>query len=186
MTENLSASDVGLRLDSLTLRYIFSRFQRQKQKCPDIRLHTFLFGEDKEFDSVDISQRPKTYFPHRTKANLGYSFGDETKVSLKKIQIEIDLTLEYRGKIGVFEAKNGKPNSFSVYQIYHPFLYYHNACGLKNIGDKIKEISCVYVVRRKEKGISILGLWWEYTFDNPFDITSIRLLKNKGYKLVSN
>ena len=30
-------------------------------------LHQFLFEEDKEFDNVDISKRPKTYFPQRTK-----------------------------------------------------------------------------------------------------------------------
>jgi len=33
-------------------------------------LHHFLFGKDTEFDSLDITKRPKTYFPHRTKTSF--------------------------------------------------------------------------------------------------------------------
>jgi hypothetical protein len=33
-------------------------------------LHHFLFGKDTEFEDIDISKRPKTYFPHRTKTSL--------------------------------------------------------------------------------------------------------------------
>ncbi len=33
-------------------------------------LHHFLFGDDFEFDIADITKRPKTYFPHRTKTKL--------------------------------------------------------------------------------------------------------------------
>jgi hypothetical protein len=145
-------------------------------------LHHFLFGLDREFENIDIADRPKTYFPHRTKTDLQYRFGD-TVVNLDSMQIEIDLTIEYKGKIGVFEAKNGQPDSFSVYQLYHPFLYYQKAKSVQGVGDKIKEVVCVYVVRRKEGGQSVLSLW-AYTFADIFDITSIRLIKSIGYKLV--
>lgn len=33
-------------------------------------LHHFLFGKDTEFEDIDISKRPKTYFPHRTKTSF--------------------------------------------------------------------------------------------------------------------
>jgi len=145
-------------------------------------LHHFLFGLDSEFEKLDIADRPKTYFPHRTKTNLQYHFGDII-VNLNSMQIEIDLTIEYKGKIGVFEAKNGKPNSFSVYQLYHPFLYYHKAKSVIGVGDKIKEVVCVYVVRRKENQQSVLSLW-AYTFSDIYDITSIQLIKSIGYRLV--
>jgi hypothetical protein len=59
-------------------------------------LHHFLFGKDTEFDDIDILKRPKTYFPHRTKTNLSYCFGEDLKVDLEKIQIEIDLTIEFQ------------------------------------------------------------------------------------------
>ena len=145
-------------------------------------LHHFLFGQDKEFDNSDIVSRPKTYFPHRTKANLEYSFGKSVVVKLSKVQIEIDLTIEFNGKIGIFEAKNGKPTNFSIYQIYHPFLYYWQA--KQKLGLKIEEIVCIYVVREKQKEFDVLNLY-AYTFTNPQDITSIKFMKSVKYNLIN-
>ncbi|MDO8524256.1 MAG: hypothetical protein Q7R99_01345 [bacterium] len=147
-------------------------------------LHHFLFGQDKEFDNSDIASRPKTYFPHRTKANLGYGFGKNVGIKLNKVQIEIDLTIEFMGKIGIFEAKNGKPTNFSIYQIYHPFLYYWQAKQKPELKTKIKEIVCIYVVRERQKGFDALNLY-AYTFTNPQDITSIKFLKSVRYNLIN-
>jgi hypothetical protein len=147
-------------------------------------LHHFLFGKDKEFDSVDISQRPKTYFPHRTKTSIEYFVGKEIKVKLDKIQIEIDLTIEYKGTVGIFEGKNGKPKSFNIYQIYHPFLYYYNISKNSEISGKIKDIICVYVVRERTKKFDIIKLW-AYTFTKPLDITSIKFEKSAAYHLIN-
>jgi len=146
-------------------------------------LHHFLFREDTELDNVDILKRPKTYFPHRTKTSFEYSFGD-IKMELKNIQIELDLTIEYQGVIGVFEGKNGTPDSFSIYQIYHPFLYYFNASKQTELKGKIKDIFSVYVVREKGKDNDTLKLW-AYTFENPLDITSIKFIKSAAYKLLN-
>lgn len=146
-------------------------------------LHHFLFGLDKEFANVDIHDRPKTYFPHRTNANLRYRFGNDFEVSLTRMQIEIDLTIEYQGTIGIFEAKNGSPDNFSVYQLYHPFLYYYNAKVNTPIGGNIGDIVCVYVVRVRQMGISELNLW-AYTFTVPDDITSIQFEKATKYRLI--
>lgn len=147
-------------------------------------LHHFLFGQDTEFDDVDILKRPKTYFPHRTKTSFEYNFGKDAKLQLKNIQIEVDLTIEFQGVIGVFEGKNGKPDSFSIYQIYHPFLYYHNANQNTELKGKIKNIFCVYVVREKLKTHETIKLW-AYTFKNPLDITSINLIKSASYELIN-
>jgi hypothetical protein len=87
-------------------------------------LHDFLFEQDTDFQNIDISLRPKTYFPHRTKTSFTYCFGEMSEISLENIQIEIDLTIEFKGNIGIFEGKNGNPSNFSIYQLYHPFLYY--------------------------------------------------------------
>ncbi len=48
-------------------------------------LHHFLFGKDTELNDVDISKRPKTYFPHRTKTSFEYNFGNDTKLEMKNI-----------------------------------------------------------------------------------------------------
>lgn len=147
-------------------------------------LHHFLFGQDKEFDSIDITRRPKTYFPHRTKTSFEYYFGKDTKLEMKNIQIEVDLTIEFQGTIGVFEGKNGKPDTFSIYQIYHPFLYYFNANKKTELKGKIKEIYCVYVVREKSKTHDTIKLW-AYTFSNPLDITTIKFIKSAAYKMIN-
>lgn len=102
---------------------------------------------------------------------------------LDSIQIEIDLTIEFQGKVGVFEGKNGKPDNFAVYQIYHPFLYYYHANESSEIKGKIKEIYGVYVVKTIEKIMTNLKLW-AYTFTNPLDITSIKFVKSACYKLI--
>lgn len=147
-------------------------------------LHHFLFGQDTEFDDVDITKRPKTYFPHRTKTSFEYNFGKDAKLEMKNIQIEVDLTIEFQGTIGVFEGKNGKPDTFSIYQIYHPFLYYYNANKKTELKGKIKEIYCVYVVREKTKTHDTIKLW-AYTFSNPLDITSIKFIKSAAYNLIN-
>ena len=144
-------------------------------------LHHFLFGKDTEFNDIDIFKRPKTYFPHRTKTNFSYLLSQDILVNLENIQIEIDLTIEYQGTIGVFEAKNGQPDNFAIYQIYHPFLYYYEAKKDKNINDKLKKIICVYLVRNTKTNDIHL---WAYTFSNPYDISSIKFLKSATYQLI--
>lgn len=146
-------------------------------------LHDFLFDEDKEFCKSDIAERSKTYFPHRTGTSFKYNIGDES-VEIRNIQIEIDLTIEFNGTVCVFEAKNGiptPPSSFSVYQLYHPFLYYYKANEEEKI--KIEQIYGVYVVRKFVAGINIISLW-KYTFIDPYDMTSIQLEKSASYRLL--
>ncbi len=145
-------------------------------------LHTFLFEEDREFDNSDVLLRPKTYFPHRTKTCLNYKIDGESVV-LYNIQIEIDLTIEHEGIVNVFEAKNGDIDNFNVTQIYYPFLYYYNAKLNNNFKDKIKTINCVYLLKYKENNNTVLKLY-KYTFDNPEEITSIKLLDSKKYILI--
>ncbi|MCL2062851.1 MAG: hypothetical protein FWG98_00565 [Candidatus Cloacimonetes bacterium] len=146
-------------------------------------LHHFLFSKDKEFDDVDIKNRPKTYFPHRTKESFEYYFDKDTLITCDNIQIEIDLTIEYQGHVGVFEVKNGTSSDFIVYQLYHPYLYYFIANKKPNFEGKIKDITCVYLIR-DEKEDDLILKFWAYTFINPYDITSIKLIKSVAYKLI--
>ena len=143
-------------------------------------LHDFAFGQDAEFDDVAIERRPKTYFPHRTKKILAYEIGDYAVGDL--LQIEVDLTIEFQGTVAVFEGKNGKPTTFNIFQLYHPFLYYQLANeSSTGLNGSIKDIIGVYVIRQG----TALHLW-AYTFDRPLDPTSIRFLRAKTYQLVSS
>ncbi|KAA3604640.1 MAG: hypothetical protein DWQ06_04140 [Calditrichaeota bacterium] len=143
-------------------------------------LHRFVLG--KEAKLYEMEKSLKTYFPHRTKIDMDYSING-VPISLDKMQIEIDLTIEMNGIVSVFEAKNGNPNSFVIYQLYHPFLYYHKAKNDENVCGKIDDIVCVYLTKTIEEGFIFLNLW-AYTFEDPFEITSIKFLKSCSYKLI--
>ena len=95
--------------------------------------------------------------------------------------MEIDLTMELGGLITIFEGKNGFPENFAIYQLFHPFKYFSILKEEKKLN--VKQITCCYVLRKKEKGRSVLKLY-DYTFEDGNDMTSIKLLKNSQYNLV--
>ncbi len=106
------------------------------------------------------------------------------KERFDSIQIEIDLTIEYKGDVAIFEAKNGTPKDFAVYQLYHPFLYYNTINNNNKLPQKLKNIYCVYLVREIINNETNIKLWC-YSFLNSEDITSIKLIKSANYILVN-
>lgn len=135
-------------------------------------IHDFLYE--------DIIASPKVYNARRTKMNIYYHVGKK-EITANNLQMEIDLTMELHGMITVFEGKNGFPEDFAVYQLFHPFKYYSILKKEKKL--KIKIITCCYILRKKDKGMSILRLY-NYTFKDVNDMSSIRLLKNAQYNLI--
>ncbi len=134
-------------------------------------IHDFLYD--------DIVANPKMYGARRTKTSFEYYIGKE-KITALNLQMEIDLTTEYNGMVTVFEGKNNFPSDFAVYQLYFPFLYYYNLMNVNRLD--IKEINCCYLLRKKEKGESLIRIY-QYTFEDPNYISSIKLLKNAQYNL---
>lgn len=125
-----------------------------------------------DFLYEDIQVTPKVYGSHRTKCDIFYCVFDE-HISATKLQIEIDLTLEYNGDICIFEAKNGNPKDFNVYQIFNPFKYYTE----KHSFD-VSSVKCCYLLR---KGNSIK--LYLYEFQNNLNLHSIQLVRNAEYRL---
>ncbi len=135
-------------------------------------IHDFLYD--------DIVASPKVYNARRTKTSFEYKAG-ETLIQCKNLQMEIDLTLEFQGMVTVVEGKNGFPNDFAVYQLFHPYKYYNI---LKEKNDlTIDKITCCYVLRIRQKDASVLRLY-NYTFEDIYQIESIQLLKKSQYILV--
>lgn len=129
----------------------------------------------------DVNAKPHMYMSHRTKYSPKFNIGT-TPIDCNKLQIEIDMTLEDKGTITVFEAKNwiSGRNDFAVYQLYHPFLHYYT---LMKKGDiDVESVNCCYAVRKVvEDGVQIMI--YLYTFGDPFDMKSIRLIRSKSYLL---
>ena len=129
-------------------------------------IHDFLYE--------DIAAAPKVYGSHRTQIPLDYRIGDD-KINVNRVQVEIDFTLEYQRQITVFEAKNGEPADFNVFQLFNPYRYYRQATeGWEGVS-----IRCCYMLRRDER----LRLYL-YAFDDPQRPGSIRLVRNAEYNLV--
>ena len=129
-------------------------------------LHDFLYA--------DITASPRVYGSNRTQIPLIYRIGDDN-IEASRVQVEIDLTLEYQGAITVFEAKNGNPEDFNVFQLFNPFRYYRRATeGLEGTS-----IQCCYLVRLGNR----LRLYL-YSFADPQNPGSIRLERNAEYTLV--
>ena len=136
-------------------------------------IHDFLYD--------DIVANPKMYGSRRTKTTLKYNIG-KNKIDARNLQMEIDLTTEYNGVVTIFEGKNNFPDNFAVYQLYFPFLYYYN---LKNANKlNIKSINCCYLLRKRENGKSVIRIY-QYTFQNPLDMITIKLVKSAQYNLIN-
>lgn len=133
-----------------------------------------------DFLHEDIVSSPKMYGSRRTKFTADYLVGNE-KLKVTKVQMEIDLTTEHLGAVTVFEGKNDFPKDFAVYQIFHPFLYFHQ---MKLAGKiDVKEINCCYLTRKRIAGFSVIRLHL-YGFKDPNRLDSLFLKKCAEYKLV--
>jgi hypothetical protein len=129
-------------------------------------LHDFLYA--------DITASPRLYGSNRTQIPLIYRIGD-VNINADRVQVEIDMTLEYQGEITAFEAKNGNPTDFNVFQLFNPFRYYRQATeGLETVS-----IKCCYLLRR----VNRLRLYL-YSFPDQANPGSIQLERNAEYTLV--
>jgi len=133
-----------------------------------------------DFIYEDIVASPKVYNARRTKMNISYHVGGE-EIIASNLQMEIDLTMELGRIVTVFEGKNGFPNDFAIYQLFHPFRYYSTLKKERKL--EVELITCCYILRKREREGSILKLY-NYTFKDENDLSSIKLLKNAQYNLV--
>lgn len=134
-----------------------------------------------DFLYEDRRANPNMYMAKRTSGSFCYRVGQQA-ITTDKLQMEIDLTLEYKSRVTVFEGKNKFPDRFAVYQLYHPFLYYYEL-GESNALD-IATIDCCYLLRGKGDSGSIIRVYL-YTFPDPYDMASIDLQKSTEYRLVA-
>ena len=142
--------------------------------CYNQRLfHKFLYG--------DITSKPKVYGSNRTKINVDYCIGG-VQMSLTKLQVEIDLTMEHLGRVTVFEAKNRFRPDFNVFQLFNPYRYF---LGLRDSDDlDVKVVECCYLLRQRNRKQHDRLRLYLYTFDDAENPGSIRLIRNAEYALV--
>ncbi len=133
-------------------------------------LHDFLYD--------DIVANPKWYGSRRTKFTGDYTIAEQP-IQVRKLQMEIDAVLEMNNVVTIIEGKNGFPDNFAVYQLFHPYLYFED---IRRSGKlEISDIQCCYLQRLKESTGSILRLYL-YRFHN-LELSSIELIRKREYEL---
>ena len=130
-------------------------------------IHDFLYE--------DIAASPKVYGSNRTHIPLDYRIGND-QIDVGRVQVEIDYTVEHQGVITVFEAKNGEPQDFNVFQLFNPFRYYLRAT--ENLS--VSSIQCCYLVRPEDDKMRL----YLYRFEDTSNPGSITLIRNAEYTLV--
>lgn len=133
-------------------------------------LHDFLYD--------DIVANPKWYGARRTKFTGQYTIASKS-IHVRKLQMEIDAVLELNNVVTIVEGKNGFPEDFAVYQLFHPHLYFED---IRNRGKlRIEGIQCCYLQRLREPSGSTLRLYL-YRFQNR-ELSSIELIRKREYVL---
>lgn len=140
-------------------------------------IHDFLYN--------DIVANPKVYNSERKRGVSFKYFIGSLEMYFENLQLEIDLTTENNGFVTVFEGKNTKNEiswieNFNIFQLYNPYRYYYELKENQKLD--IKKITACYLVRQKNKNGSIIRLF-NYSFENPLDVTSIKILKKNEYIL---
>lgn len=136
----------------------------------------------------DLRANPSIYMAHRTRFQPNHKIGGNS-LPTGETQAEVDMTIEYNGHVTVFEGKNWRAsrNDFAIYQLYMPFRYYY--LKTRDKGLELTDIDCCYVVRKKIKSKNFHDSDLEvyrYTFDDPDELTSIRLISSERFELRSN
>ena len=137
-------------------------------------LHDFLYE--------DIVAGPKSYNSRRTSRTLTYMLNGE-QITATNLQMELDMTCEYQGRVTVFEGKNGFPTDFAVYQLFHPYLYFTSLKEDKENSLPIREIDCCYLLREQQEDDTTVIRVYLYQFGEK-DPSSIALKRCAEYKLI--
>ena len=133
-------------------------------------LHDFLYD--------DIIANPKWYGSRRTKFSGQYTIASKP-ISVSKLSMEIDAVLEMDNEVTIIQGKNGFPDDFAIYQLFHPYLYFED---LRESGRlEVRRVQCCYFQRLKRAEGSILRLHL-YRF-HARELSSIELVKKREYWL---
>lgn len=96
--------------------------------------------------------------------------GSVRQVNVNNSQIEIDAAYEGASSLAIFEAKRDLSEDFLIRQLYYPFRVWRS-----RVTKPVRPIFLVY-----SNGIYRL---FEYTFDDPKNYSSLRLVKQRKYSI---
>lgn len=131
------------------------------------------------FESETYLNEPIKYGPllggrHRCSFNTHLQ---EEAITIKGVQFETDCCYESNNKILLIEAKSMTVKNFNVRQLYFPYRTTYDEIKGK------KEIISLFITKDKKTGIFHI---WNFIFENPLVMSSIKCVAYNKYKFVSD
>ena len=127
--------------------------------------------------------------PRRTRGKDANSFTyriDNQVVQVNGLQIEMDFIMEKGDEISLVEAKcsaGEPPRDFAVAQVYLPYRRLLNVLAERGRNVGIRNLFLVQY--RKDDGTTAIRIY-EYTFDDPQDMSSLRFVNNAEFILTGH
>ena len=143
-------------------------------------IQDFLFSDTTVFLRIHLPRRTRD----KALNSFQYRVG-ETKVDVRNLQIEADFIVEKNGELAVGEAKYSPkigffPKDFAVAQVYLP---YRRLLKLRERKNWKTEARCMFIVQHRPNENQEAIRIYEYTFTDPNDMASIKLVNNAEYRL---
>lgn len=98
--------------------------------------------------------------------------GDSGPITAQSVQFQVDGLFEGNNSIVALEAKADERNNFLVRQLYYPYRFYREGTG--------KAVRCLFFLY---DGNHETYNFWEYSFSNPQDYSSIELENAASYRI---
>lgn len=128
------------------------------------------------FEKPEYLNEPILFGPllnGRHRCNFKTKLGT-TDIEINGSQYETDSAYESKNKILLIEGKTiDKITSFNIRQLYYPYR------TIYDIVNGQKEIICLFINKSKDGSIHI----WNYTFEDPLSMSSIKMVSYNKYKL---
>jgi hypothetical protein len=91
-------------------------------------------------------------------------------LEVKSVQTEIDAGYEGEENIVLIEAKNSDTRNINIRQLYYPFRQWEI--------NTEKKVKLLFFEKRND-----YYNFWEYSFENPLNFNSIKLIKSQRYTI---
>jgi hypothetical protein len=141
-------------------------------------LQQFLFGDRRVQAYINVPRRTRG----KDTNSFDYRIGEQL-VRVEGLQIEMDFIIERGNEITLVEAKSSVgelPKDFAVGQVYLPYRRL-----IKVLEDKHKKarVRSLFLVQYKRDDGRTAMRVYEYTFDDPQDMGSLRFVSNAEFAL---
>lgn len=143
----------------------------------------FNYGIIQRFLGIPPEKKMIIHVGRRTRVSFTIRVPAQHKlvtIQARKVQIEIDTLYEYDNTVVHVEIKNSESDDFSIHQLFTPRYY---------IEERLKDLSNLEGERPKVRSIYAVGLigsaplyrLYEYTFEEPDRLNSIKFFNSKQY-----